>query len=196
MVLQHTNPKDNPMPDMNTIEYGAHVINVDALPHTSILALVRRGLSHYLGNEQASKLTAWKQRDENKSATDEQVAGHKASLVQAAIEALTAGTVGIRAPRQPSIDPVEREMERIALREVSAVLKANGLKMPKGEATVTFGTGEGQTMLTQDDLVERRLTKHGDRIRKEAEAEIKRKAREAKKVADTVAGADAASELL
>lgn len=181
---------------MNTIEYAGLTIDPTDFPSTSIEALIRRGISHYLGNEQASKLTAWKAKEENKSATDEQIAAHKVSLIGAALAALAAGTVGIRAPRQPSVDPIEREMDRIALREVAAVLKSNGLKMPKGEATVTFGSGDSAVALTQDDLVERRLAKHGERIRKEAEAEIKRKAREAKKVADTVAGTDAASELL
>lgn len=166
---------------MKIIEYGTHQIDPATLPETSIDALLRRGVSHFLGNEQASKLTAWVEAqaklDPPVTPSDEAKASRKAELVAEAIAALAAGTIGTRVAG-PKVSPIESVMRGIAKQEVTDTLRANKLSFPTGDKVVVFPNGDkfdGKT------LVDRRLAKHGERIRKEAEAEMRRRAKAAEK---------------
>ena len=163
------------------ISYGSHEIDTAAIPSTSLEALLRRGITHYLGNEQAAKVSGKVKafRDEFKTEpSDEQIAEWKASFQLAAMEKLLAGTLGVSAPRATSVDPVEREMDRLAAAEVRAILKANGLKVPKDDEAIEFANGTTRTM---DEMIANRLAhaEHGPKI--EAEARKNVAAREAKK---------------
>ena len=168
------------------LTYGEVSIDFSTLPAKSQEALAKRGLTHFLGNEQAAKVSGWKAKfaDENDGAEPgaDEVQAKKAEYVANAVKALLAGEVGT-ATRGPAADPIESEMDRIAKREINAVLKANGAKFSgKGdERVVTFANGEKFTM---DQLVERRLANadHAARIRKEAEKAIKAAAKQAEGV--------------
>lgn len=157
------------------IEYGTHKIDTDKLPEKSVQALLSRGLTHFLGNEQASKVAA-KFKDQE-GITDEMRNAAKADFVANAVKALTEGTIGTRTggPRGTGVDSV---MRQLAEAEVKGILKHNKLSMPTGDKVVKFADG---TVLTRAELIDRRIAKHGDRLRKEAEAEIKREEREAAK---------------
>ncbi len=161
------------------IEYGTFKIDPATLPEVSVNALLRRGVAHYLGNEQASKLASWVEAEEKagRKPGDAEKAVAKHDFQTAAIEALTKGTIGTRVggPRGTAIDTVIRGL---AKDEVKAVLKHNGLTFPTGEKVVEFADG---TKLTGSELIDRRIAKHGDRLRKEAEAEMKRQERDAAK---------------
>lgn len=171
------------------VTYGNITLDFTKLPAKSLEAMLKRGVTHYLGNEQAAKVSGWKSRfaDDNNGAVpgDDEIAAKKAEYVSAAVAALEAGTVGM-ATRGPAADPVEAEMERIAKREINAILKTNGAKFSgKGdERKVTFANGQSFTM---DQLVERRLANpsEGPRIKTAAEKAIKQAAREAEKVKAT-----------
>jgi hypothetical protein len=172
------------------LTYGEITRDESKLPAESVKALMSRGFAHYMGNEQASKIVARirKELAEGKPEVFEatrdmvqayrtdheaQVAKWQEEVWKIALAALDEGTVGV-STRGPSKDPIESAMATIARREVVDVLKGNGLKAPKGEETVALG-GHSFTM---DQLIERRLEKHGERVRKEAEravAEAKRK---------------------
>lgn len=168
--------------NVNEYKYGDAIMIADLtkLPVTSLQAMVRRGLSHYFGNEQASKVTAWKEsyaEDHNGTApNDAEVATYKLDCQKKALEALLAGTVGVHAPRGPKATPVDALVRQLAIREITDVLTAHKLKMPKGEETVELA---GKTF-TREQLVDRRITAHGERLKKAAEAELKRREREAK----------------
>lgn len=166
-------------PTTNTITYGDHVIDVANLPTKSIAALLRRGVSHFLGNEQASKVAA--KFDDAKVGTGEGEYATEAALkaakdsaktdyVAAAIKALYDGTIGdsSRGPRGSTIDTVIRGL---AEKEVRKILADNKLTMPTGDKVVKFPSGEE---LNRNDLITRRIAKHGDRLRKEAEAEMRK----------------------
>lgn len=166
------------------ITYGTNTFNFDSLPEASKLGLAKRGLTHLLGNEQAAKVTNWKKKfvEENKAEPgDDEIAAKKEEFVKAAVEAILAGTIG-QGSRGPATDPIEAEMERIAKREITDIVRKNGGKWTgKGEERgVTFGDG---TRLTMDEMLERRLAnpEHEPRIRKEAEKAIKAAAKEAEK---------------
>jgi hypothetical protein len=169
------------------VTYGQYEIDTGKLPPTTIDALVRRGISHVLGNEAASKVSAWADNAERikaeGNATDEQKAQKKAEFQAAFIDAMVNGTLGQHTARGPRVDPIESAANGIAKREVIDVLRGAGLKQPKGEAKVKFADGQEFTMA---ELVERRLAKHGERITREAQkhvADLERKAKRAKEEA-------------
>lgn len=172
--------------------YDFHGTSVDikSLPEASVLAMVRRGLSHYAGNELASKVAGFKERTEKEQqgtpATEEQVATYKATAAATMLAALTSGTIGVRAGGGGATrvaDPVEREARRIAVAEVEGILKAKGLKMPTGDKTITFANGT----FTREDLISRRLAgPEGDRIQKAAKKAVS----ELAKVAGNAANVD------
>lgn len=184
-------PKGDPQME---IKYNEHIIDTDALPAASIAAMLKRGLTHYLGNEQAAKVTnvkkAWAKAHNGADMPEDEIDAKRDELVAAAVAALESGTVGIGV-RGPRIDPVEKIMESKAEAEVVAILKSHKLatKKPEDEDVFTLGGVE----YTFADLVERRVTKEGDRLRADAEAEVaRRKAAKAERdaAAKQVAGVD------
>jgi len=170
---------------MEPITYGPHTINIDTLPPKSIEALVRRGLTHYLGNEQAAKVSGWKDRtlaerqktDPNAVLTDDEVAKVKADYVSAAVAALTEGTIGVRAVSGPKADPVEKVMRELAIAKIAENLAKAGLKVPSGSKTVTIG----DAAYTRDELVARQFARDEAGYRAKAEAEIRRRAKAVEK---------------
>jgi len=176
---------------MSIINYGDHEIDTAKLPQASIDALLRRGVSHYLGNEQASKLTAWadaQAKAEGGSVpTDEQKAARKAELVREALAALAAGTVGTRVAG-PRVEPIEAARNAIAKREVTEILRGAGIKPPKGDEAVKFADGTTKTMA---QMVATRLEKFGDRIEKEAQKKLAEDARRVKAAQAVAAQAEA-----
>lgn len=171
------------------IQYGTYQLDTAKFHPTAIEAMVRRGVSHYLGNEMASKVVAWTEAENKERAktgaaavTDAEKETQKAQFQADAIAALEAGTVG-QSNRGPRVDPLVAQMQSIAKREVIDTLKANNIKPPKGDDVVTFGDGATRTMA---QMVEKRLAGHGSRIESEAKkhlAELARKAEKAKKEA-------------
>jgi hypothetical protein len=177
------------------VTYGQYEIDTGKLPPSTIDALVRRGISHVLGNEAASKVSAWVGQEGNESATDEQKAQKKAEFQAAFIDAMLAGTLGQHAARGPRVDPLEAVMNGIAKREIIDRLKAANppIKTPKGDETINL-KGE---LFTMAQLITRRLNgPEGERIKREAQkhvADLERKAKKAKedvaKAGDTSADA-------
>ena len=180
---------------MFDFEYAGHKIEFAALPVASQIAMARRGLVHFLGNEQAAKVSARANREQEAAAkafkeaygrdatadealafvaSDETKQGWKLDFIAEAIKALAEGSVGMGA-RGPAVDPIEAEMERIAKRQVTDILKANGIKVPRKDEAVQFADGSRKTM---DEMVEGRLVKNADAIRKEAEKAVKDRKRQ------------------
>lgn len=175
---------------MNTqFNYGELAIDTGKVHAVGMEALIRRGLSHLLGNEQSAKVgpvSAWAKgfTEANKRAPNsDEISDQKVAFQKLAIQALYDGTIGTRVSG-PKANPLDAEMASIAKREVSDVLRTQGIKkFPTGEATVTLG---GQNF-TGDVLIERRLAKHGERIKREAEKVIGDKAKKQKAAAAAAA---------
>lgn len=165
---------------LQTIKYGEHTVDISALPPVSLHRLASYGLAHFLGNQMASKVVAWSEREENANATPEAKQAAKAQFQANGMKALLDGTIGQHAARGPVVNPLENEMDKIAKAEVIVVLKSNNIKVPKGDEMVEFDNGD---KLTMDQLIERRLAKHGDRIKTDAEGALKEKARKQAKLA-------------
>lgn len=167
----------------NTISYGDIVIDLGAIPHDSLRKLASKGLTHYLGNEQASKVTAKAKAyaDENgEDADDATRAAWRDEFIAIAMDKLMSGAMGAvesRGPRGTSTDTVMRE---IAEKEIRDVLKQNKLTMPTGDKTIKLADGE----FTRAQLIARRLERHGERLRGEAEAELRARERKAAKEAE------------
>jgi len=176
---------------MTTFTYGDLQIDSDKFHPNAVQALLRRGLSHLLGNEQAAKVgpeSAWGKANAN--ATKEQVAAAKLAMQQSAIATLYDGTIGVRASSGPKVDPIMSEMRKLAKAEIVAILATQ--KTPEGKK-VAFPTGDktvtvGADTLTGEQLIGRRLAKHGERIKAEASRNIAAQAKKAKQVVE--AGVD------
>lgn len=159
---------------MSKHTYGDFTIDTAELPAKSLEALINRGITHFLGNEQASKVSAWvKGLEEAEGApkvADDEKAAKKAELVKAAYQALVDGTIGSGHGGGPKLDPLQRAIRDIAEEEVSSMLKGAGQKVPKGKETISV---KGQD-LTLADLVKRRVenAQHADRILKAAKARV------------------------
>lgn len=168
--------------------YGDHNLDFTKLPAKSLEAMLKRGVSHFLGNEIASKITARKNKHKADNAGAEMpeadIAALHAEFVAKALTALAEGTVGT-ATRGPAMDPVEAKMEALAWAEILVILKNNGSKSTgKGDERVwEFANGQ---KFTKDELIGRRLDPtgpagvdsktgviHADRLRKDAEKAIK-----------------------
>jgi hypothetical protein len=152
--------------------YGTDIsVDLHSLPESSIHALIRRGMSHYFGNEVSTKVSAWKvARAEGAlgAPNDAEIAAAKADFTQAALEALLSGTVGqsIRGPRGSS---VETEFNRLAEEQAKAILKSAGMVMPTKDKTVRFGDG---TELSRSDIIARVKAKFGAELRSKAEKNV------------------------
>lgn len=144
------------------------------LPPSTVKALIRRGVNHYFGNEQASKLSTMKAKAEADGTpmSDDDIESERDALFEAAKAHMFAGTIGtsVRGPRGTPIDSIVR---RIAEAQVRATLKALGKPMPTGDKVVEFNDG---TKLTRAELIQRRIVnpKFAEGIRAEAEAELRR----------------------
>lgn len=172
------------------VKYGAFEIDFAKVPHTSLVAMLRRGVSHYFGSEQASKVSGkYKPADDGSLGegvvdTAENRAADLQAFREKALENLLAGTVGVSI-RGPQVDPVEKIARGIARKEVQGILAAHNVKWPKkAEDTVSLPDG---SKVTADQLIDRRLAKEGERIMKEAKKIADQKAREAKKAAEAAA---------
>lgn len=178
------------------VSYGDHEFSVGELPHASVVALIHRGMTHFLGNEQSSKVTAWKKAQEKGTDTvagrvpsDDEIDTYRDSKVDAAIAALRAGTIGVRESSGPKASPREGIVRDIAKLEVIAILierklVKEGTKAVKNDKGFAFGD---QTV-TFETLVDRRTEKFAERLGKEADEELARRARVAAKAAKSVAG--------
>lgn len=175
------------------VKYGDKEFDFNKLPQASLVAMLRRGVSHFLGSEQASKVTGRFKPDadgklpEGVVDTPENREAYKAECVAKAIAALIEGTVGV-STRGPALDPIEKVMRGIAKAQVITVLKANNIAVPKKSAdAIKFANGDEFTM---DQLIERRLAhaEKGPLIRKEAEKEMAKRKKEAEALAAKVQG--------
>lgn len=156
---------------MSIHTYGNLSIDTSAIPAKSLEALISRGVTHYLGNEQASKVSGAVKKaiEDGTPLADDEIVALKAQYVAAAHAALLDGSIGTRVGG-PKLDPLTRATRDIAGEEIGAMLKKAGQKVPKGKETIEV---KGQA-LTFADLVDRRIASeaHGARIAKEAKARV------------------------
>lgn len=185
------------------IKYGERELDFNKLPQASLVAMVRRGVSHYFGSEQASKVVAYfnPEHDDaaNRPDTAEARAAKKAEFQAAAFDALVAGAVGVSV-RGPSVDPIQTIINRLAKAEVKTILATFKLKWPnKADETVKLPDG---SQVTGAQLIARRLDAtgpagvdkktgiaHADRLKKEAEKIAKEQANKNKKLEEQAEGA-------
>lgn len=198
------------------VTFGTHTINTDTLPVASVNALLSRGLSHYLGNEQASKVTAkirtkissdlsTPDKEVNqKDISTEQVKSFRETFpdtvqewtdtaIANAIAALNDGTVGVRAIGEAKVSPKEAIVNSIASAEVIAQLasrdmvKKDAKKVKSDQAFVFNAATADERTVTFGALVAKKIELHRERLDGEAQKELDRRAREAAKVAAKVA---------
>lgn len=182
---------------MEKLSYGTIEIDFDTLPSASQRALAQRGLTHFLGNEQASKLAAWSKAEGQansedkatvlawKEANSAAVTSKMGELVAEANAALLAGTVGVRTSG-PRVEPIDAVKTRLAKDEVLTILRNAKIAIPKKDEAVQFADGRTKSLA---QMVTDRLAhaEHGPRITKAAEKILRDKAKAAEALGDGVA---------
>lgn len=169
----------------------------DELPAATKVGMLNRALAHIFGNEVASSVVSKVRQTiaENASparkaesiTTDEvkrfrlenaeTVKGWADAFQAEKKSAILEGKLGVRIGGGGSaVDPLTRAMHKIALVEVTGLLEAHGMKMPRGDDTIELA---GQTV-GRGDLIERRLKTNGPAIEREAKAQLAAAARKTK----------------
>jgi len=175
----------------NLVTYGNYSFDYLGIPAASVMALLHKGFAHLMGNEAAARVTAWKEA--NPEATPEAIAEAKTKFQSEFMANLLAGTIGhgTRGPRGTAAETIAREL---AEKEVRAILTQNGLNMPSKDNVVSFPNGDA---FTRKQLIDRRMANHGERLMREAEAELKARARKIEKeiAAAKASGAEGAASL-
>lgn len=117
---------------MTILKYDTFEVDTNELPEASINALLQRGLTHYLGNEQASKVTSWKKshEDADESAIEAQASEYRT----AAYDALLNGTIGTRAGG-PKLKGIDRLIHLVAVEQITAFAAKQKAKMPSGKGS-------------------------------------------------------------
>jgi len=163
------------------------------LPGSSILALARRGAGHVLGNEVASKVSAFKAGrgkpgDDGYVApvTDETaIAEFQAKAQAEKLAEIEAGTLGVsRGESEPRLSPLDAIVRDFAIQEVSAKLERQGVKLPsakrKDEVVMVNGKPYNREALISTWI---NAPANAERLRRDAEKELAARARRASKAA-------------
>lgn len=173
---------------MEKLTYGDNIsVDFGTLPEVSQFALAQRGFTHVLGNEVASRVHAWSQAEGQANSEDKEAVkawklanaaavDAKTTEVQADfLKSLTDGTLGNRVGG-PRLTPIETIKRRIAWGEIETILRANKIKVPKGDDVIEMNGGS----FTKAQLIDRRLANEvtGPVIQKAAEKELAAKARQ------------------
>lgn len=114
------------------LKYDTFIVETDSLPESAIAALLHRGLTHYLGNEQSSKVTGWKKANPN--ATDEEIEAVSNQYRVVAFDALLNGTIGTRAGG-PKLKGLDRLIHLVAVEQITALAASRNAKMPSGKGS-------------------------------------------------------------
>lgn len=154
-----------------------HSVAIADLPQVSLVALAHRGLVHILGNEVASKVTAWKKTDAGANATEDDIAAKTEAFRAEAMEKVLSGSLGVRTGtvRGTALETVMREVaiERLRSNFAAAIKKNPAHPKFPGDAKTTINV-RGEE-LNRATLIERHIAKFRDVI----EAEARRRMAEA-----------------
>lgn len=185
-------------------------IEFETLPEASRRALLSRVVGHF-NNELSAAVIAFgrdavaKSRGNGAKASDVSTAesreyrdSHAEAVSDFAREWMAAkftqimdGTLGVRSGGGTSVDPLEKEMLRIASEEIKTVFNSKGWKFPRGEETFTAG----KITTNREGWIDRWLNQSNDkllggkgepnepRIKKMAERNLANKAALAKRAA-------------
>lgn len=143
------------------IAYGKTAFDWATLPETSKIALAQRGLTHVLGNEVASKVTASKKlinTDGTPKHGDAELATIEHDAREAKIVAILSGDMSGRAGGAR----IETVMKEVALRVLGEKARALGKPLPRGKEL--------------EALTERYIAKNESAVRAEAQAIMSTKA--------------------
>jgi hypothetical protein len=187
---------------MPTIAAQGYSFEVEALPESTRLRLMQGGLNHVLGSEVSAVVTSRGRahlvksfnetnagvegfvpakpdsftKDDLKALREEETAlwsGWVREALAEKVKMIEGGTLGVARVRAEPVDPVEALAISITRGEITTKLRNANIKVPKGEETVETPQG----IFTMDELIERRLTLEGDRIRKEAQRQVAAKSK-------------------
>lgn len=194
-----------------TITYAGHTIDLGNLPQTSLVAMFRKGLAHFVNNEQASKITTAKAKAKAAGTplSDEAIVALRAELVANAFADLREGSVGVRESNgAPRATPLESLMREIATKRASHMASINKgpdgkpMRLPrKSDDVLVFANG---AKYTRDQLIQRQIDNWTpamaamwkQTVHDEATKELARREREAAKVASQATQIDNLDDLI
>lgn len=143
-----------------TIGSGDFALDTNSANPQTLLAFLKRGWSHYYGNERAAKISTWKKsfaKANGREPNEAEIEAKNEEVLSAMHKNVLEGTIG-HSVRGPALSTLDRVIERIARQAVVLTLRANGIKPPKDEETVTFAAGTpNEQTVTMEDLIDRWL---------------------------------------
>lgn len=158
------------MTEVTELKWGDYAIATADIPPANLSVLAQYGFSHFMGNQQASKIASWKKTEEGEAASDDEAEAKAKEFRDAAFARITEGELGVRVSTGTGAsarNPFEALCKRIAVERLTAKLKKLGHKLPTGDKVLSIG---GKDM-TRDDLVAAEM-RHGQAA---IEAEAKRR---------------------
>jgi hypothetical protein len=148
---------------------GARDILPSEVPTQSLFAAAQRGISHLGGNEVAAQMSAYKQTEEGKVATEQELEAKELEFANAKLDKLLNGTLGVRTSSGPRVTGVEALMRSIAVEFLKARFAAYSAKtgekvsVPTGDKTITVGT----QVYNRDQLIDAELRRNEAKIKAE-----------------------------
>ena len=162
------------MTELTELKWGDYTIATADIPPANLSVLAQYGFSHFMGNQQASKLAGWLKTEDGATASEDDKAAKAKEFRDAAFARITEGELGVRASTGgagASRNPFEALCKRIAVERLTAKLKKLGHKLPTGDKVLSIG---GKDM-SRDDLIAAEM-RHGQSA---IEAEAHRRQAEA-----------------
>lgn len=161
---------------MAVVKIGDAERKLSEMHVSALVGLIQRGANHVTQNEVAAKVVGKIEnalgdkldgldkvarknlfvtyREENA----DQIAKWTVEGVAEALKAIDEGKLGVAVARGPAVDPLTREMQIIARKQIVTTLQANNIKVPKGEQTVAVKQTDGSVInKTMAKMIEDRL---------------------------------------
>lgn len=149
---------------------GAVTVDTDRIANTTKEALLARAIGHILHNEAASA---------HPKTEDGSHVQARFDWAAKKVASLYDGTLGVRQPTGPRVDPVEQEYRRLREAAVRTWLRAHNIKTPKREkgVEVSYNFGAHGTKTHAELLASFDQGPKAAELRKVAERNVKASAR-------------------
>lgn len=146
------------MTEITELKWGDYAIATADIPAHNLSVLAQYGFSHFMGNQQASKIAGWLKTEEGATATDDEKDAKAKEFRDAAFARITEGELGVRVSTGTGgkVDSFTALCRKIAVERLTAKLKKLGHKLPTGDKVLSIG---GKDM-SRDDLIAAEM-RHG-----------------------------------
>jgi hypothetical protein len=152
-----------------TLTYNHYEIDEATIPAHNVQWMLQSTLRRLMGNQVDAALSTWIKGQANgqdpeafRGANEAAVGRKRDELRQAMLDRILHGTLGER----PRVDPLEKQMRRVALSRLRAAARVSKTKLPTAmDGVYTFADS---SQLTLAEMIDGRLTREYDSIAADA----------------------------